>query len=139
MTKEEAKRKGFNWQDTITGTYEKETIKEIPETIQEVTENILKEVLVCEDCKKNFIITKSEFDFYKRMNLPLPHKDFECRHQDRMKKRNPRTLWHRSCMCNKHNHEGHKNIKCPNEFETAYSPERKETVYCESCYQQEIY
>ena len=131
MTEKEAKEKGFNWQNQITGTYGKETIKEkgIPETIEEVKEDVLKEVLVCEDCKKNFIITKSEFDFYKRMNIPLPHKDFECRHKDRMLKRNPRKLWHRKCM-----KEG-----CQNEFETSYSTDRPEIIYCETCYQQEVY
>ncbi len=131
LTKEEALKRGFRWQDKTTGTYGKETIKEneIPETIEEVTEDILKEILVCEDCKKNFRITKSEFDFYKRMHLPLPHKDFECRHKERMSKRNPRKLWHRKCM-----KEG-----CSNEFETAYSPDRPEIVYCESCYQREVY
>ena len=131
LTKEEALKRGFKWQEKTTGTYDKETIKEnqMPETIGEVTEGILKEILVCENCKKNFRITKSEFDFYKRMNLPLPHKDFECRHKERMSKRNPRKLWHRKCM-----KEG-----CQNEFETAYSPDRPETIYCEKCYQQEVY
>ena len=27
---------------------------------------------------------------------------------------------------------------CPNEFETTYSPDRPEIVYCEQCYQQEV-
>jgi len=139
MSKAEAKAKGFNWQEETSGTYGKETIKEseMPETIGEVSEDILKEVLVCKDCKKNFRITKSELDFYKRMNLPLPHKDFECRHQDRMAKRNPRKLWHRACMCDLKNHI-HGEIKCANEFETAYAPERTEKIYCETCYQQEV-
>ena len=131
ITKKEATEKGFNWQTKTSGTYDKETIKEenMPETIEEVTEDILNQILVCKDCKKNFRITKGEFDFYKRMNIPLPHKDFECRHQDRMRKRNPRKLWHRKCM-----KEG-----CQNEFETTYSPERPEVIYCETCYQQEVY
>ena len=147
MTEKEAKEKGFYWQKYITGTYGKETIKEpeMPETIGEVTEDppdgrtgILNQILVCKDCKKNFRITKGELDFYKRMNLPLPHKDFECRHQNRMKKRNPRKLWHRSCMCELKNHL-HGAQKCPNKFETSYSPDRPEIVYCETCYQQEVY
>lgn len=131
LTKEEALKRGFNWQEKTTGTYGKETIKEgeIPETIGEVTEDILRKILVCADCKKNFRITQAELNFYKRMNLPIPHKDFECRHKDRMAKRNPRKLWHRKCM--KEN--------CENEFETAYSPDRPEIIYCEKCYRQEVY
>ncbi len=140
MDEKEAKEKGFNWQNKTTGTHNKETIKEkeMPETIEEVTEDILNQILVCKNCKKNFRITKSEFDFYKRMNIPLPHKDFECRHQERMSKRNPRKLWHSACMCDKKNHL-HGAEKCKNEFKTSYSPDRPEIVYCETCYQQEVY
>ena len=131
LSKEEASKRGFKWQDKTTGTYSKETIKEgeMPETIEEATEDILKEIFACGECKKNFRITKAELDFYKRMHLPLPHKDFECRHKERMAKRNPRKLWRRKCM-----KEG-----CNNEFETSYSPERPEIIYCESCYNKEIY
>lgn len=129
LTKEEAIKRGYRWQEKTTGTYGKETIKKMPSTIDEVDDDILKEVLVCEECKKNFRITQAELSFYKRMHLPLPHKDFECRHKDRVAKRNPRKLWHRKCM-----KEG-----CQNEFETSYSPDRPEIVYCENCYNQEIY
>ncbi len=145
LDKEEAIKKGFKWQDETSGIYGKETIKEseMPHTIEEVTEDIMNQVLVCTDCKKNFRITKSEFDFYKRMGIPLPRKDFECRHQDRMKKRNPRTLWHRACMCEltTHAHESNPRLggaRCPNEFETSYSPDRTELIYCEPCYQKEV-
>ncbi len=27
---------------------------------------------------------------------------------------------------------------CPNEFQTAYAPDRTEIVYCEQCYQAEV-
>ncbi len=139
ITEKEAKEKGFKWQNQTTGTFGKETISEknMPKTIAEVAEDILKEILVCTDCKKNFRITKSELDFYTRMNIPLPHKDFECRHKDRMSKRNPRQLWHRACMCELKTHQ-HGTEKCSNEFETSYSPDRPEIVYCETCYQQEV-
>lgn len=139
LNEKEARERGFNWQSQMTGTYKQETIKEedMPETIEEVSEDILKEILVCKDCKRNFRITKSEFDFYKRMHLPLPHKDFECRHKDKMLKRNPRKLWPRTCMCELKNHT-HGVKKCENEFKTSYSPDRSEIVYCENCYQQEV-
>ena len=131
LTKEDALQRGFRWQEKTTGTYGKETIKKetIPNSIENVDDKILNEILVCEDCNKNFRITEAELNFYRRMHLPLPHKDFECRHKERMSKRNPRKLWHRKCM--KEN--------CPNEFETAYSPDRSEVVYCEDCYQKKIY
>lgn len=131
LTKEEVIKRGYKWQEKTTGTYGKETIKtkDIPNSINEVNESILNEILVCEECNKNFIITSAELSFYKRMNLPIPHKDFECRHQDRMEKRNGMKLYHRKCM-----HEG-----CQNEFETSYAPDRPEIIYCEECYKKEIY
>ncbi len=140
MSENDTLEKGFNWQNQSTGTFGKETIKEsdISAITQEDLENIINEVLACKDCNKNFRITKAELDFYKRMNIPLPHKDFECRHQDRMKKRNPRALWKRSCMCKDAKHMNHEGNTCQENFETSYSPDRKETVYCESCYQQEV-
>ncbi len=131
LTKEEVEKRGYRWQEKTTGTYGRETIKnnQIPSSIDGVNEKILEEILICKSCDKNFKITEAELTFYKKMGLPLPRKDFECRHEDRMLKRNPLQLWPRKCM-----KEG-----CTNEFETTYSPERPETVYCESCYQKEIY
>jgi len=46
-------------------------------------------------------------------------------------------LWHRACMCDKKNHE-HAG-KCSNEFETSYALGRPEIIYCESCYNKEVY
>jgi hypothetical protein len=131
LTKEEAIKRGYKWQEKTTGTYGKETIKkgDIPNKIENVDESILNEILICEECNKNYKITSAELEFYKKMNLPLPHKDFECRHKDRMNKRNGMKLYHRSCM-----KDG-----CNNEFETTYSPDRPEIICCESCYQSEVY
>lgn len=146
LSKKEAEEKGFRWQDIETGTYGKETIKKdkMPNTIEEVSDTIINEVLVCEECGRNFRITKAELVFYRKMHLPLPRKDFECRHQTRMAKRTPRKLWHRACQCN--TGKAYKNTTahfhaekpCPNEFETSYAPERKEIVYCEKCYLAEV-
>jgi len=37
-------------------------------------------------------------------------------------------------MCDKKEHTEHYSKHCQNEFETSYSPDRPEVVYCESCY-----
>lgn len=140
LTQEVASKLGFKWQEKNTGTFGKETMPEntIPSSITTVTDAITSEILACNECGKNYKITRAEFDFYKRMNLPIPHKDFECRHQARMAKRNPRKLYPGKCMCEIENHLNHTGTKCGENFETSYSPERKEIVYCESCYNQEI-
>ena len=152
MNKEEVLGKGWRWYERDDRHY-KVTLKSnnLPETIKETSDSVLEEIIDCvsheteDDAKKYFNcttafrVTKDELNFYRRMNLPIPHKCFMCRFQDRMRLRNPRKLWYRQCMCEKANHANHLDIRCPSEFETSYAPERPEVVYCEKCYQKEIY
>jgi hypothetical protein len=136
LTKEEALKKGYTWYDR-------------PERNYEITKGVIKcATQNSEEDKKNyplcttaFRITKLEETLYKKMKLPLPEKCFPCRRQDRFKMRNPRRLWSRKCM-----KEGRSDsespqtrMSCENEFETSYAPDRPEKVYCERCYQQEVY
>jgi hypothetical protein len=138
MTKEEAAQQGYNWRDDLPATNGKETIlwKQIPDSIAQIDESICREVLACEKTGKNYKITKQEFAFYKRFNIPLPRLHPEERHKARMKKRNPFSLHHRQCTCDQtgHDHTG----LCPTQFETTYALDRPETVFCERCYQTEI-
>jgi len=89
-----------------------------------------------DNCTIGFKLIKAETDFYQKMDLPIPKLCPNCRHNDRLKQRNPLKLWKRQCMCEK-SHPHHTG-RCPNEFETSYAPDRPEIVYCEQCYQQEI-
>lgn len=128
LSKEHALKQGFNWQDNIQRTIGKETIapEAIPEAIRDISDSILQEVLRCIECKRNYKIVPNELLFYRHMSIPIPRRCFHCRHEARIKRRNPFKLWHRKCA------------KCDNEFETSYAPDRPEIIYCESCYQQEI-
>lgn len=139
LTKKEALAKGFKWWDKIQKTTGKETIKPayLPDSILDVSKSILDEVLSCIECARNYKIVQNEFLFYKKQSIPLPRRCFYCRNTARIRFENPVKLWHRSCMCEVEKH-GHKE-KCPNEFETSYAPERQETIYCESCYNKEVY
>lgn len=83
----------------------------------------------CPECGKEFKIIPQEKRFYEEQKLPEPDKCPDCRHKARLGMRNPYKLWHRQCM-----REG-----CENEFETTFSPEKPEIVYCEECYKKEIY
>ncbi|MEK7569771.1 MAG: hypothetical protein AAB500_02705 [Patescibacteria group bacterium] len=139
MTKEEVLRRGWQWEDKILGTYGKETMEpeDIPDNIKDIKDDITKEVLKCINCSKNYNIVPYEFTFYKNENMPIPRLCFDCRYMRWFNLRPPRKLWHGKCRCNLENHDH--NGLCPNEFETAFAPERKEKVYCESCYNKEIY
>ncbi len=138
LAKDEARKRGFNWNDRTPGTFGKGTLgaKDIPDAITDVTDDILHKTLTCETCQRNYRLVKQEFEFYQKLRIPISRKCFDCRHLDRLHKRRPRTLWTRACMCNKtgHEHAGH----CTVEFETSYAPDRPEQVFCEQCYQKEI-
>ena len=131
MTKEEVLAKGWHWEDNFPGTKGKETIQssDIPDRIEDVGDSYLKEIFACVDCSKNYNLTQNELMFYRKENIPLPRKCPNCRYKRRFDLRPPRKLWHRACM----------NEGCKNEFETTYAPGRPEKVYCESCYNKEIY
>ena len=138
-TKSEALALGYQWKDDLPITIGQETIAydELPNDPASYGNELLKNVLKCDECGRNYRFIEREIVFYKRLNLPLPRCCFNCRHQRRMDLRLPRKLWHRQCMCDKKHvhHEGH----CDIEFETSYAPDRPEIIYCEKCYQQEIY
>jgi hypothetical protein len=144
LSKEEIKLRGYAYREPEIKNY---TItigpENLPDDINEVTENITNEIIGCEhagnclhQCTTAFKITAEELSFYKQFNLPLPRMCPNCRHYKRLEYRNPWKLWHRSCVCDiaGHDHED----KCQNEFETSYAPDRPEKVYCETCYQKEV-
>jgi len=139
LEKEDAIKQGFAWKEIPINKYEI-TIKagELPDDIKDINESILNEVIECEISKRAFRITPSEFQFYKSMNIPLPRLHPDERHKNRLTRENPLRLWDRICMCDKTNHQNHKD-KCDVGFQTSYSPDRPEIIYCEKCYQQEVY
>ncbi len=138
LDKNTAEEKGYQWRENSTREYDI-TIdaKDLKDNIDDIEDTILNEAIKCINCNRAYRIISLEFQFYKRMKLPLPRTCHNCRFIERFKLVNPPKLWHRKCMCDKtsHNHQG----KCEVEFETPYAPERPEIVYCEKCYQQEVY
>ncbi len=145
LTKKQVLERNFKWFEDLDRNYSATLDSEnILDNISDITESILEENIKCEhegtcdhQCTKAFRILKEELQFYKRMNLPIPRICPNCRYFIRLKRSLPWRLWHRTCMCDKNNHS-HKE-KCQNEFETPYSPDRPETVYCKKCFQQEVY
>ena len=108
----------------------------LPATIDGVTEEICQKVIKCSESGRLYQIQKGELAFYQSKKIPLPRVHSEVRHMRRVEKRNPYLLWTRDCSCQGEcqQHSG----QCPNKFETSYSPDRPEKVYCESCYQKSV-
>lgn len=137
LTKKEIQVDGYRYKEPEIKNYNITLeVDLIPKDIKEVDVEILGEVLGCahkekcnHHCTKVFKLTEDEFNFYKNHNIPIPDKCSNCRFYERFSRILLPKLWHRKCM-----KEG-----CNNEFETSYSPDRPEIVYCEKCYQQEVY
>jgi hypothetical protein len=144
LSKEEVIEQGYTWREMETKSHNA-TLKtsDIPESINDVNDAICNEVIECPNkgnpltqCTSAFKIIPDELSFYKQMKLPIPRYCPNCRYHDRLKWKNPFRFYKRTCMCNlsNHTHEG----KCEIEFETSYAPDRKEKIYCERCYQNEV-
>ncbi len=129
MTRDEVLAHGYRWEDHIQKTEDRETMppEQIPDHIKDVPETITKEILRCLECARNYKITEQELSFYKKMHIPIPRYCFYCRHADRIRRRGPYKFWDRKCA------------KCEKNITTNYAPTRPEIVYCEKCYQQEVY
>ena len=99
----------------------------IQDNIKEVDDSIIKKILICDISNKPYKIISQELKIYKLLNIPIPRKCPEIRHKEKIAIRNPRKLFNRKCD------------KCMREIRTTYSPDRKETIYCEECYLKEVY
>lgn len=130
LTKEEVQKRGWQWREEKEEAPKVAKVipaEKLPDAIDDVPDDILNWAIECEATKRPFRIIKQELDFYRKMQLPIPHFHPDERHRRRLALRNPRKLWKRPCM------------KCGKQMETTYAPERPEIVYCEDCYLKEVY
>lgn len=122
IAKEEALAIGAQWRDEGLKNFYQGHSPSSPETIQEVSDDILKEILACHTCGKNYRIITQELALYRKLNIPLPLNCFGCRYQNRLSQRNPRQLYDRQCD------------KCQKSLSSTYDPKLPDTIYCEPCY-----
>ncbi len=130
LTREEVISKGWKWDE-----YEpalpvvEKTIRanQLPDNIKDIPDDIVHWALLCEKTGRPYKIQPLELTLLRKMNVPIPRLHPDQRHRDRFSLRNPRKLWNREC------------VKCQKTITTTFAPERKETVYCESCYLKEVY
>lgn len=157
LTKEEAIAKGYRWRDPASKDYKITlTAESIPSNINNTDDSIISEILECahkgecnQGCTKAFRIIPNELQFYRKIGVPVPTLCPACRTIERLKMRLGFVLYDGQCMCggatsldskykNFGSHE-HGEEKCPNKYKTGYNPDGDDIVYCEKCYQQEVY
>jgi hypothetical protein len=147
LTEKEVKERGLNWLPEVSVGVKygiKEATYTLPDNIVNTDESVCKETLKCEATSSYYRIHPLEYAFCRKHNLPLPRFSPKKRDGQRWEQTKPRKLWKRQCACdykvhqNSVRHDHHKEGKCPNTFKTTYAPDRKEIVYCETCYNTEV-
>lgn len=131
IDKKTAEKNNYLWREYVASSY-KTTIKgeNLPQTIAEVGDSILNEVIECEVTQKPFKILEQELSFYRRLDLPLPSVHPDERHKRRLRLRNPIIINKRKCFL------------CKKEIDTTYLSVEEggpQKVVCTECYNKEIY
>jgi hypothetical protein len=157
LTKEEALLKGYRWRNPDVKNYQTTILAgNLPGDITKTDNSILEEFFECahggkcnQGCTKAFRIIPNELQFYKKIGVPIPLLCPACRTIERLKMRLGMKLFDRNCMCaGEHSQNGeydnstvhiHGKSHCENNFKTGYDPKNGDIVYCEKCYQQEVY
>ena len=132
LSKEDILARWWRWQEeelfvNIPEGMEKIQGKDLPTTIAEVEDDIIHKVIVCEESGKPYRIVQQELDFYRKHNIPLPTKHQDIRQAEVLKKRLPR--WFHIIHCD----------KCKQETLSVYPQNSWLNVWCETCYNKEIY
>jgi hypothetical protein len=137
LSQQQAQAAGYKWKERPKRSYQTtKNPRDLSDEIHGTDTSITNELIACEsvdsetnldlrNCSTAFKITPQEFELYKKLNTPLPRKCPNCRYFERFNRREGIKLYHRACM----------NEGCQNEFETPYSPEGPEKIYCKKCYQ----
>lgn len=130
LSREDALAQGWLWCDYVSPPPQSTKVIDgtaLPDSIKDVTDEILDHAIRCPVTGKAFKIIRQELDFYRSKSIPLPVFHPDERYRQRMLFRNPRKLWIRECA------------KCGKGIQTSYAPDRPEIVYCEQCYLETVY
>ncbi len=128
LSVEQMKKENVNmFNHSVETEYKVEVI--VPkDSVHETDNTILSKAIKCEDTGKLFKLIQMELDFYKRFNLPIPTKSPFARHKSRLRFiADHMHLLDRTCG------------KCQSKIQSVYTEEEFPIVYCEKCYQQEVY
>lgn len=117
------------------------TVKELEnEKLLDIADNITSEVIECPvkglNCMNVYRITERELVIYKKLSCAIPSSCQNCRYGELIQDRPNPLLSSQPCECISSNHEHTGN--CQENFETPFNNSQR-PLYCENCYQQELY
>ncbi len=125
--KEDILRLGGYWEDINEGHIEGMPTSELPDSINDIPEDICSQALICPETGWRFNIAQNELIFYKQNNIPLPRYHFDVRIKKNMKYTS--VLESHLYQC----------LYCQKNIEAYYPPEWEyKKIACEDCYQQNL-
>lgn len=125
LQKDEAIAQGFHWRDTVDDLPNVTKIiaaNDLPDSIQDIPDDILQWAIRCEISGRPYRIQKPELQLYRQLKLPVARHHPDIRYDERLRIRNPRKLWGRTCG------------QCGKNIQSTFAPERPEAIVCEECY-----
>ncbi|MCX6721778.1 MAG: hypothetical protein NTY04_01105, partial [Candidatus Staskawiczbacteria bacterium] len=129
ITKDQVLKFVAKWEKTVEPRYENIVRgDDLPDTIKEVSDEIIKQRILCPETKLSYNITREELSFYREHGIPLPQRHFDWRTLERFKPFSLMVISQRGA-CN----------YCKKEIEHYYSPELGfKKIACLECYQREV-
>jgi hypothetical protein len=124
LNKQEASEFGVKWSGYESPAPHVKLLQssEIPESLSDVSDDILNMAIACDRSGKPFRIVKQELDFYRKQNVPIPVLHPDERYHNRIAMRNPQKLWKRECA------------QTGREVYSSYAPGRPEKILCEEAF-----
>ena len=128
LNKEEAVRQGFLWREKpqLYHKIDREA-SDLPDHIKDVADDILQEVIRCEQCQKGYRIIPNELSFLRRRNLPLPRRCPLCRINEKL------DIWMQELKSVKG-----RCTRCSKEIELPALHSSEKVILCKQCYQTEV-
>jgi len=129
MSKDEALKFGAKWEEVNEPHYEN-TISgnDLPDAIDQVSDEIVKQRILCPETKLSYNITQQELSFYREHKIPLPTRHFDWRTLERFKPFSLMVMPQKGTC-----------YYCKKEIEHYYAPELGfQKIACLECYQREV-
>ena len=129
MTKDEVSKFGAKWEEPVEPHYENIISgDDLPDAIDQVSDEITKQRILCPETKLSYNITQQELSFYREHKIPLPRRHFDWRTLDRFKPFSLMVIPQKGTC-----------YYCKKEIEHYYSPELGfQKIACLECYQREV-